>query len=322
MLKRLSTLLLIVIAFFLGILITQLSQIMQSVQRTSNAPDISAVEQNQLAPANAPLPTNTRRAQGIALAVTPTPSETIPPYTALPSLTPSNTLRPPPTFEPATSTLLPSPTQTITPTSTTFIDVSIPNLRGGESPTPTSTAGCTPRKDWKLTYTVQRNDALARIADLYSTTVDELMAGNCLTDKNFIVIGQVLKVPGKVQPNIPAVQCIPFAALTPMDGTLAISGGGNVTFNWRGPRAPRNLIRIMDSSGNKVFEDVLELRQNDSFDIGVALPKAGTYTWYVYPLDSNFVQVCPEGGPWTFTKPAAPTATPPVRIATNPPSAP
>ncbi len=318
MLKRLSTLILLVIAFALGVVITQLSMLSQAGQRgVPLSMDQSFARPSDAALSNALLPTNTRRA--VALAATPTPSETIPPYTSLPSLTPSRTLRPPPTFEPATNTPPPSLTFTPTLTATTLVDVQIPNLRGAETATPTSTAGCTPRKDWKLTYTVKRDDALIRIADLYNTSVDELIAGNCLTDKNVIIIGQVLKVPGKVQPNVAAVECVPFTLLTPMNGTLAISGGGSLTFNWRGPRAPRNLIRFFDSNGNRVFEDVLELRQNDAIDIGNALPKAGTYTWYVYPLDANFVQVCPEGGPWTFTKAEAPTKTPTARIATNTP---
>ena len=54
---------------------------------------------------------------------------------------------------------------------------------------------------------------------------------------------------------------------------------------------------------------VIELRQNDAINLPVNLPAAGTYTWYVYPLDSNFVQDCPEGGPWTFTKALSPTVT-------------
>jgi hypothetical protein len=250
-------------------------------------------------------PTNTPR----ALAQRPT--ETIPPYTPLATLTPSRTLRPPPTFEPPTLTLAPSLTPSLTPTATIDISVSIPGLRGAESPTPSSTAGCVPRKDWKLTYTVQRDDALVKIADLYDTSVDELMKANCLKDKNLLIIGQVLKVPGTVQPTTPEVACIPFELMTPMHGTLAVPGDGSLTFNWRGPRAPRNLIRIWRPDGSK-FEDVIELRQNDTINLPENLPAAGTYTWYVYPLDRNFVQVCPEGGPWTFTKAQSPTLTPTI----------
>jgi hypothetical protein len=250
-------------------------------------------------------PTNTPR----ALAQRPT--ETIPPYTPLATLTPSRTLRPPPTFEPPTLTPAPSLTPSLTPTATIDISVSIPGLRGAESPTPSSTAGCVPRKDWKLTYTVQRDDALVKIADLYDTSVDELMKANCLKDKNLLIIGQVLKVPGTVQPTTPEVACIPFELMTPMHGTLAVPGDGSLTFNWRGPRAPRNLIRIWRPDGSK-FEDVIELRQNDTINLPENLPAAGTYTWYVYPLDRNFVQVCPEGGPWTFTKAQSPTLTPTI----------
>lgn len=285
--RRITTILFVLAAFLLGMLLSRMSSVPQ--QR----PALSAP------------PTNTPR----ALAQRPT--ETIPPYTPLATLTPSRTLRPPPTFEPPTLTLAPSLTPSLTPTATIDISVSIPGLRGAESPTPSSTAGCVPRKDWKLTYTVQRDDALVKIADLYDTSVDELMKANCLKDKNLLIIGQVLKVPGTVQPTTPEVACIPFELMTPMHGTLAVPGDGSLTFNWRGPRAPRNLIRIWRPDGSK-FEDVIELRQNDTINLPENLPAAGTYTWYVYPLDRNFVQVCPEGGPWTFTKAQSPTLTPTI----------
>ena len=60
-----------------------------------------------------------------------------------------------------------------------------------------------------------------------------------------------------------------------------------------------------------VFERVIELRQNETIDLNENLSQAGTYTWYVYPLGRDFVQVsCLEGGPWTFTKPQSSTPTP------------
>jgi LysM repeat protein len=237
-------------------------------------------------------------------------TETIPPYTPLPSLTPSPTLRPPPTFEPSTPTPAPSLTPTITLTSTVDLSVSIPGLRGAETPTPTSTAGCEPRKDWKLRYTVVRNDALAKIAERYNTSVEELAAGNCLTDINVIRMDQVLRVPGEAQPSQPQYECVTWEVLTPINGTMAIVGDGNLTFNWHGPRAPHNLIRIIRPDNSKK-EFVVDLRQNETITLIDNLPAAGTYTWYVYPLDENYVQIpCLEGGPWTFTKAVSPTVTP------------
>jgi|GEM_PF-824983 len=238
-----------------------------------------------------------------------TPSATIPPSTPLSTLTPSQTLKPPPTFEAPTATPFPSLTPTITATATLDVNVSIPGLRGAESPTPSTTPGCELREDWGLTYTVQANDALARIAERYGTYATTLAQGNCLSDANFITIGQVLHVPGESQPVDPEVECVPFELMTPANGTLAIEGEGTVSFNWRGPRAPRNLIRIHRPDGS-IYERVIELRQNESIDLYEHLWQAGTYTWYVYPLDSSFVQACPEGGPWTFMKEQSPTATP------------
>jgi LysM repeat protein len=243
------------------------------------------------------------------------PTETIPPYTPLATLTPSVTLRPPPTFEPPTATHPPTLTPSITPTSTISLDISIPGLRGAETPTPSTTPGCTPRQDWKLTYTVVRDDALEKIANRYSTTINELMEANCLTDPNVIVIGQVLRVPGDSQPVIPYV-CDAWEVLTPINGTLAISGSGSLTFNWRGPRAAHNLIRIIRPDGG-IVEIVVDLRQNETIPkLEEKLPAAGTYTWYVYPLDENYVQIpCKEGGPWTFTKALSPTLTPTLSSA-------
>lgn len=296
--KQLHTLMLFIIAMLLGAILMRMS--MSPVPNAQN-----------IAPINAP--------QAQTSSETPAPTETIPPYTPLATLTPSRTLRPPPTFEPPTATIEATSTPTITPTSTIEISVSIPGLHGAETPTPSTTPGCKPREDWKLTYEVQPDDALEKIANRYNTYVSELVAGNCLTDANVITIGQVLHVPGDVQPAVQIYDCS-WELLTPVNGTLAIEGSGTITFNWRGPNAPRNLIRIVppEGSGQKIYEIVLELRQNETLDL-LNIPAAGTYTWYVYPLDANFVQIpCHEGGPWTFTKQLSPTLTPTTDPASFP----
>ncbi len=248
-----------------------------------------------------------------ATSVAQAATETIPPYTPLATLTPSPTLRPPPTFEPPTATVPATNTPTITPTATINLSVSIPGLNGAETPTPTSTQGCTPRKEWKLRYTIQRDDALIKIAEKYGTSVNELAEANCISDVNAIVIGHELHVPGDSQPVEPYV-CDGWEVLTPLNGTQAIQGTGSITFNWRGPRAAHNLIRIVRPDGS-IFESVVDLRQNQEVDLVNNLSMAGNYTWYVYPLDSNYAQIpCHEGGPWTFMKSASPTITPTIQM--------
>jgi LysM repeat protein len=207
-----------------------------------------------------------------------------------------------------------TPTPTIIPTNTPIptvnVNVSIPGLNGAETPTPSTTPGCETREDWQLTYTVQFDDTLSSIADLYGTWVDELAEGNCITDKNLITVGQVLHVPGESQPNVPEVECVAWEPMTPFNGSMTVPADGTITFNWRGPAAPINLIRIIRPDGSK-YEVVIELRQNETIKLNDYLSQAGTYTWYVYPLDRNFQQIqCLEGGPWTFTKPISSTATP------------
>ena len=264
--------------------------------------------------ADEPLPL----AQNTASSPVVPPSETIPPYTPLPTLTPSQTLKPPPTLEPPTATPSRTPVPSVTPTPTLQIAVTIEGLHGLESPTPSTTPGCKPREDWKLTYTVQFDDTLSAIADRYGTWVDELAAGNCLADKNLIVVGQVLRVPGEAPPS--QYVCTPWEALTPFDGMTTVPTSGTLTFNWRGPQSPKYLIRVYRPDGS-TYEQLVELRQNGTANLNTDLPQEGTYTWYVYPLDENFVQIsCLEGGPWTFYKGASPPPTPtlPFPVVTLP----
>jgi LysM repeat protein len=293
-LKYLHTLLLMVIAALLGAIL----------MRMSLAPAPAVPDQANIAPAD-----QQQQPEATDAADEATATETIPPHTPLATLTPSRTLRPPPTFELPTATLPPTNTPTITPTQGIDLSVSIPGLRGAETATPSSTPGCQPRADWQLTYEVQANDALAKIAERYNTSVNELAQANCLSDPNVIRIGQRLRVPGAAHPSQPRYECVQWEILTPVDGTQAVQGSGSLTFNWRGPRTPYNLIRIIKPD-NSVFEVVVELRQNEQIDLA-DIPLGGWHTFYIYPLDENFVQIgCKEGGPWRFLKNARPTDTP------------
>lgn len=238
---------------------------------------------------------------------TPLPTETIPPYTPLPTLTPTQTLKPPPTFEPPTATPTASTVPTITSTPTTSLNVSVPGLRGAESPTPTSTPGCEPRPDWQLTYTVKFDDTLSAIADIYGTWPDTLADGNCIMDKNLISIGQVLRVPGEAHPVVPEYDCVAWELYTPFNGMTTVPTTGSLTFNWRGPVAPKYLIRIHRPDGSQ-YEQLVELRQSDTINVMEQLSQGGQYTWYVYPLGNDFLQIpCTEGGPWVFYKEESPT---------------
>jgi hypothetical protein len=140
--------------------------------------------------------------------------------------------------------------------------------------------------------------------------VDELAEGNCITNKNLIVVGQVLRVPGETQPVQPEVECVAWEPMTPFNGSVTVPADGTITFNWRGPLAPINLIRITRPDGT-IYERVIELRQNETINLNDHLSLEGTYTWYVYPLGHDFRQVsCLEGGPWTFYKPLSSAPTP------------
>ncbi len=289
-----TTLLLLIIAIFMcGIFVMVSMTAMQQPEST--------VESN-LIPAN-----NPARLQTSATVVPSATAQAIIP-------TATRTLKPPPTFEPPTNTPLPTLTPTITPTHTVESSLSLQGLNGLPTATPIeATTECKPRTDWTLIHTVQRDDALSTIAQRYGTYVEEIVAANCLTDANLISIGQQLRVPGNAQSATTAAQQVVcnegWEVVTPHENSFSVPGEGEVAFTWRGPQADRYLVRIYKPEGG-TYEVVVDLRQNATVDMK-NLPVAGKYTWYVYPLDQNFQQTaCKEGGPWTFTKPGAPTPTP------------
>lgn len=242
------------------------------------------------------------RVENTATEVPPTPSATTPSSTPLVTLTATSTLRPPPTFEPPTLTSQPSLTPTPTESPTFQLGLGLEGVHGLETATLSSTPGCQVRREWTLTYEVKPLDALERIAAQNGTTTWELAQANCLFDPDLIYIGQVLRVPGDTHPET-QIECIPWEVHTPINWAFNIDGAGQLTFNWRGPRAPRNLIRVYNANGEIVFERTVDLRQNETIDLMETIPDEGIYTWYVYPLGMDFLQIdCVEGGPWTFHK--------------------
>ena len=234
------------------------------------------------------------------------------PSTPLPSLTPSNTLRPPPTFEPPTLTPRPSDTPTITPTPTIQLSGDLPPLEGLHTPTvgPGTEPACVPNEDWGLRYEVQANDAVESIAQKYNIYAGDLAEGNCLDDPNLIVVGQFLRVPGEAHPGPPAPDCS-WELLTPFNGTITVPGAGQVTFNWNGPEAPRYLVRVYENdsgTGDYIAEYLTEFQTYYVLDL-TELPKGGTYSWRVFPIGMDFLQIgCPESHHSIFTKEAMPTA--------------
>jgi LysM repeat protein len=54
---------------------------------------------------------------------------------------------------------------------------------------------CEPRRDWDITYTVQRGDVLEFIARDFASSVQDLASANCLVNAGVLVIGQTLRVP-------------------------------------------------------------------------------------------------------------------------------
>src|SRR5690606_18032324 len=106
-----------------------------------------------------------------------------------------------PTFIPTTaaviSTSTPTPVQSPAPPA--FVSA---------TPRPTTAPTCTPRTSWP-TITVVQGDTLFNIALRVGSTVDELVAANCLANANTITTGQRLYVPS-VPPPPPVKTATPL----------------------------------------------------------------------------------------------------------------
>ncbi|MDQ7024190.1 MAG: LysM peptidoglycan-binding domain-containing protein [Anaerolineae bacterium] len=260
--------------------------------------------------------------------VTITASETLLPATPLSTRTPTVTLRHPPTLELPTNTPPPSPSPTVTPTQGIFVNVTVEGIQGLPSPTTTVGEACEKRDDWRLEYEVQTNDTLTTIAQRFNSNIYALAEGNCLDDPDNIVVGQRLRVPGDALPQA-SVCDEAWEVVTPINFAWGIENAGQVVFNWRGPRAERNLVRIYppgffdadntdtDNDGNEenddddidMLERTVDLRQNQTWNLS-EMPAGGEYQWQVIPLNLNFQQICPESPLWTFHKEELPpTAT-------------
>lgn len=95
----------------------------------------------------------------------------------------------------------PAPTRTLTlqeveASAETTLESAVPTLASIPVLADETEAACTPPDDW-YEYTVVRGDNLSRIATLTNSTVDELIAANCLDDPNRIRAGDTILVPSE-----------------------------------------------------------------------------------------------------------------------------
>ncbi len=109
------------------------------------------------------------------------------------------------------------PTATAPPPPTATVLVALPSpstapmASASSTPLPTAQPPCTPRTDWP-TITVAAGDTLFSIAQRVGTSVDALVAGNCLSNANAISAGQQLHVPTVPNPGCSTLWFFKFSA--------------------------------------------------------------------------------------------------------------
>jgi hypothetical protein len=88
------------------------------------------------------------------------------------------------------------PTSFVTSISPTLFASLTPLIPGGSNPTPPPNGGssCPIPGNW-VQYTVQADDTLSALADATSTTVQDIVNGNCMTDADTLFSGQVIYLP-------------------------------------------------------------------------------------------------------------------------------
>lgn len=120
----------------------------------------------------------------------------------------------------------PSPTTVPIPTSAETATPDETIVASNESTLqPTPGQACVPRSGWQTTV-VAPGDTLSGIAQRSGTTVDELMAANCLADADTIVVGQTLLVPvAPVNPTFGSVANPPDNCESSTSWFFAFTGG-------------------------------------------------------------------------------------------------
>lgn len=119
--------------------------------------------------------------------------------TLSPSSTPTSTETEAPSSTPTSTeseTLAPSSTATTTqaPTQRTAIGTPSPSPSSASTSASSQAASCTPRTNWE-TYIIRSGDTLSQIAVDSNSTVNELLAANCLSNARGLIVGQRIYVP-------------------------------------------------------------------------------------------------------------------------------
>jgi LysM repeat protein len=70
----------------------------------------------------------------------------------------------------------------------------LPGLGGGVSPTQAPSSTCPPPPNW-IQYTVEAGDSITALANATSTSIQDIVNANCLSDPDTLFTGQVIYLP-------------------------------------------------------------------------------------------------------------------------------
>ena len=156
-------------------------------------------------------------------------------------------------FQPINQTLLASAPLTTLPRRIQPPQRSTPSLPAIQNiqitPTTLQAPICIPEEQWTATYTVQTGDILSRIANRYNLTLEELQAGNCITNPNRLSPGQVLRVPAPGPTATPTPSAINFRA-----DSDTLQGDDCTTLRWDVDNVSAVFIDEIATSGHDILQ--------------------------------------------------------------------
>jgi hypothetical protein len=179
------------------------------------------------------------------------------------------------------------------------------------TPTPTPIAGCTPRADWRVRYTIQPGDTLSSLAARLGVGLNDLAVGNCIANVSRINAGQVINVPFALPTNTPIRATNTPAVTSTATATATLAG-------MVGPNLRADAPAVLPGECTTIRWDVSNIREvyfEGQGVVGSGSQQVCPYQQTTYTL--TVVQLNGQSVTFTITIGILPTQTPTGPVCGN-----